>query len=372
MVTTTAPTTATPRPQAGGDRWPWLVVVVLGLAVLAFPLVARSESWINLGVLVLLYAALAQAWNILGGFAGQVSLGNAAFFGIGAYTSTVLLDRWNVSPWLGMVAGMLLATACAIIVGYPVFRLGGHYFAIATIALSEIALVLFSNWEFVGGAVGLSIPFVRGPDRRPTDSWTFLQFNESRVPYFYVALGLALLTTVVAIAVERSKVGYYLRAIKNDQQAARALGVDVLRYKLIAIAVSASLSAAVGTAYAQYLLFIDPETTMRLELSVLIALVAILGGVGTVVGPLLGAVVLIPLSELTRGWLGGAGNTLDLVLYGGLIVLISVFQPNGLLALKRRLRAGRRPHAQPLPTDRQDAEREEAPLLGPAGPGIDS
>ena len=362
MVTTTAPTTATPRPQAGGDRWPWLVVVVLGLAVLAFPLVARSESWINLGVLVLLYAALAQAWNILGGFAGQVSLGNAAFFGIGAYTSTVLLDRWNVSPWLGMVAGMLLATACAIIVGYPVFRLGGHYFAIATIALSEIALVLFSNWEFVGGAVGLSIPFVRGEDRRPTDSWAYLQFNESRLPYLLIALALAGLVTGAAVAVERSKIGYYLRAIKNDQQAARTLGVNVLAYKLVAIVLSAALTAVVGTFYAQYLLFIDPETTMRLELSVLIALVAILGGVGTVAGPLLGAAVLIPLSEVTRSRLGGGGNTLDLVLYGGLIILISIFQPNGLVALARRA-PGRWPRRGALPTDRQDEAREEVPLL---------
>ncbi len=369
MATTTASTPA--RSVTRPDRRPWLAAGGLGLAALAFPLVARGESQLNLGILVLLYAALAQAWNILGGFAGQVSLGNAAFFGVGAYTSTVLLDRWHVSPWLGMVAGALLAAVCAVVVGYPVFRLGGHYFAIATIALAEIVLVLVSNWEYVGGAVGLSIPFVRGPDRRPTDSWAFLQFNEGRAPYFYVALALVALATGVAVAVERSKVGYYLRAIKNDQQAARALGVDVLRYKLVALVVSAALTAALGTFYAQYLLFIDPDTTMRLELSVLIALVAILGGVGTVAGPLLGAMVLIPLSELTRSWLGGGGNTLDLVLYGGLIVLISVFQPNGLLALARRLAGGgrgARPRDRELPGERQDKEREERPLLGPAGP----
>ena len=365
-------TAAATLTRARRDWRPWLGGVAVGLAALVFPLVAPNESWLNLGILVLLYAALAQAWNILGGFAGQVSLGNAAFFGVGAYTSTVLLERWNVSPWLGMGAGALLAAAAAVAVGYPVFRLGGHYFAIATIALAEIALVLVSNWEFVGGAVGLSIPFVRGPDRRPTDSWAFLQFNESRTPYFYVVLGLAVLATLVAVAVERSKIGYYLRAIKNDQQAARALGVDVLRYKLVAIVLSAALTAALGTFYAQYLLFIDPDTTMRLELSVLIALVAILGGVGTVAGPLLGAVVLIPLSELTRNWLGGSGNTLDLVLYGGLIVLIAVFQPNGLLALGRRLAGGRRAgrrRDRERPSERQDKDREEVPLLGAAGPG---
>lgn len=345
-------------PPWGALGWGLLAVVLLGV-----PLVVESESRLNLAILVLLYAALAQAWNILGGFAGQVSLGNAAFFGIGAYTSTVLLERWGISPWLGMVAGALLAALFAVAVGYPVFRLGGHYFAIATIALGEILLILFANWAWVGGAVGLSIPFVRGEDRRPTDSWTLLQFNQSRVPYYLIALALAALVTGAAVAVHRSKVGYYLRAIKNDQEAARALGVDVLRYKLIAIVLSASLTAVLGTFYAQYLLFVDPETTMRLELSVLIALVAILGGVGTIVGPLLGAVVLIPLAELSRGWLGGGGNTLDLVLYGGLVVLIAVFQPNGLVALFRRPRRTRRGGTAP-PTDREERAREEASLLG--------
>ena len=358
MASVRAATRAQPLP------WRWGGFVLLGLALLFFPVVVESESRLNLAILVLLYTGLAQAWNILGGFAGQISLGNAAFFGIGAYASTVLLDRWNVSPWLGMLVGALLAGLFAIVVGYPVFRLGGHYFAIATIALAEIMLILFANWGFVGGAVGLSIPFVRGEDRRPIDSWGYLQFNESRAPYFYIALALAGLVTGVAIAVHRSKVGYYLRAIKNDQQAARALGVDVLRYKLVAIVLSAALTAALGTFYAQYLLFIDPETTMRLELSVLIALVAILGGVGTIAGPLLGAVVLIPLAEETRSQFGGGGNTLDLVLYGGLVVLIAVFQPNGLIALPRRFRHRRRPADAELPTVRDEKAREEAPLLG--------
>ncbi len=343
----------------------WLVAAVALLSLAMFPLAIRDGSWLNIAILVLLYAGLAQAWNILGGFAGQVSLGNAAFFGLGAYTSTVLLDRWNVSPWLGMPAGGGVAAVFAVAVFFPFFRLGGHYFAIATIALSEILLVLFSNWEFVRGARGITIPFVRGPNRRPTDSWTFLQFNDSRVPYYYVVLGLAVLAVALAVVVDRSKLGYYLRAIKNDQQAARSLGVSVLRYKLFAVALSAAITAVFGTFYAQYLLFIDPETTMRLELSVLIALVAILGGVGTVVGPLLGAVVLIPLSEVTRSQLGGSGNTLDLVLYGGLIILISVFQPNGLVAL-----SGRFPRRREVgPPAGDAAERGEAPLVGAPGAG---
>lgn len=341
----------------------WLAVAVTLVALVLFPLVVGGGSWLNTAVLVLLYAGLAQAWNILGGFAGQVSLGNAAFFGIGAYTSTVLLDRWNVSPWLGMPVGAVVAAVFAVAVFFPFFRLGGHYFAIATIALAEILLILFTNWAFVRGARGITIPFIRGPDRRPTDSWAFLQFNESRVPYYYVVLGLAVMAVATAVVVERSKLGYYLRAIKNDQQAARSLGVPVLRYKLIAVAISAAVTAAFGTFYAQYLLFIDPETTMRLELSVLIALVAILGGVGTVVGPLLGAVVLIPLSEVTRSQLAGSGNTLDLVLYGGLIMLIAAFQPNGLVAIGDRFRR-RREAVRPAG---DETERGEAPLVGAPG-----
>lgn len=352
-------TRATMRTISGA----WVGLIALAAVALFGTILFGGVSPLNLMVLVLLYAGLAQAWNILGGFAGQVSLGNAAFFGIGAYASTVLLDRWGVSPWLGMLAGCLLAALFAVIIGVPVFRLGGHYLAIATIALAEIMLILFANWEFVGGAVGLSIPFIRGEDRRPVDSWAYMQFNTSRQGYLVVVFALAVLVTLIAYLLSRSKIGYYLRAIKNDQLAASTLGVNVQRYKLIAIVLSATLTAMFGTFYAQYLLFIDPETTMRLELSVLIALVAILGGVGTVAGPLLGAAVLIPISEMTRSLLGGSGNTLDLVLYGGLVVLISVFQPDGLVALTRRGPVRRTSREAP-PTTSQETAAEEAPLIG--------
>lgn len=350
-----------------GQRRPslaWVGLIGFAAACILLPFFFGGVAQLNMLILVLLYAALGQAWNILGGFAGQVSLGNAAFFGIGAYTSTYMLLEWTVSPWLGMLAGAVIAAIFSIIIGYPVFRLGGHYFAIATIALAEIMLIMFSNNEAVGGSVGLSVPFIRGEDRRPADSWWMMQFNVAREGYLIIALALLVLVTLVVIVVQRSKIGYYLRAIKNDQLAARTLGVNVLKYKLIALVLSASLSAMLGTFYAQYLLFIDPETTMRLELSVLIALVAILGGVGTVAGPLIGAAVLIPISELTRSALGGTGTTLDLVLYGGLIVLVSVFQPNGLVALTQR---GRRRRGRALPTDREEQAREEAPMLGGDG-----
>jgi branched-chain amino acid transport system permease protein len=346
----------------------WIAAAVVVAILIGFPFVMSSGSTQNVAILVFLYAALAQAWNILGGYAGQISLGNAAFVGIGAYCSTVMLVNWNISPWIGMLVGAVLASIFAIVVGYPMFRLGGHYFAIATIALAEILLIMIANWNYVGGAVGLSVPFVRGPDRRPADSWTFLQFNSSRVPYYFIALGLAVVATIAVLAVDRSKLGYYFRAIRNDQAAARSLGVHVVKYKLIAIVISAALTAIAGSFYAQYLLFIDPDTTMRLDLSVLIALVAILGGVGTVAGPLVGAVVMIPLSEYARSYLGGGGGALDLVLYGALIVIISVFEPNGLIAIWRKFSGKRTRPAHETATDLEEEAKEEVPLIGGIGP----
>jgi branched-chain amino acid transport system permease protein len=307
--------------------------IVLALAA---PLVVGSDANRHVLILICIYAALAQAWNILGGFTGQVSLGNAVFFGVGAYAAAVLFTEAGMSPWIGAPVGMGLAIILAVLIGYPVFRLGGHYFAIATIAIAEIALVAFINLDVVGGATGISLPLVRDAEGRPTDSLLLLQFNQSKLPYSYLALALLGVVQAVAFLIERSRIGYYLRAIKNDQTAAAAIGVPVARYKLYAMMISAACTALVGAFYAQYLLFVDPETVFALSLSVLIALVAILGGAGSLWGPILGALVLIPLSEFTRTALGGSGRAFDLVIYGLLIMLIAAFQPTGLIGLHRR------------------------------------
>jgi branched-chain amino acid transport system permease protein len=260
----------------------------LGLAlvlVLVAPLWLEAQQLSHIQhvlILIGLYATLAAAWNVLGGYAGQVSLGNAVFFGVGAYAPTLLVIRLGLTPWLGLLAGVLMAVAVGLLVGYYTFHLGGHYFAIATIAVGEIVQTSVINWK--------------------------------------------------------DRLGFYFRAIKNDPLAARCLGVAITRYKLVALAISAALTAAGGTFYAQYVLFVDPESTLSLRLSVLIVLVAVLGGVGTVWGPLLGAAVLIPLSEGTRVYLasaGGGGRAIDLMIYGLLIILITVFRPGGLMALAR-------------------------------------
>jgi branched-chain amino acid transport system permease protein len=283
-------------------------------------------------IMIFLYGALATAWNVVAGYCGQISLGQAVFFGIGGYTSSLLFKETGLTPWAGMIAGVLVAVMVSQIVGYPVFRLRGHYFAIATIAVGEIVQALVVNWDAIGGARGVFVPI-----KRPDSVWNF-QFHQSKAFYYYIALGLLLLALGTTRLIERSRRGYYFRAIREDQDAAASLGVNVAREKLRALAVSAALTAMGGTFYAQYLLFIDPESVFPLSLSILICLTAVLGGVGTLWGPVLGAAVLVPLQEGTRVMLGGTGKALDLLIYGALIILISVWEPGGLMALFARSR----------------------------------
>lgn len=283
----------------------------------------------NVLVLTLMYAALAQSWNILSGYCGQISLGHGLYFGIGAYVSTLLFVWAGIPPWFGMVAGGVLAGGLAAALGYFLFRLSGHYFTIATFVVAEVGFLLMLNWEWAGGALGIQIPF-------DGDSWASLQFARDKVPYITVALGLAGLAWLVTFALERSKWGFWWRAIKDNPDAAESLGVEVFGSKVAAAAISAFLTAVCGSFYAQFVSYIDPESVMSFHFSLLIALPAVLGGIGTLWGPVLGAVVLIPMSELTRSYLGGSGNGTDLIIYGVLILSISLLRPQGLVSLFAR------------------------------------
>jgi len=306
-----------------------IALLAAGLLAFAFPLVVGRPTWQNTAILMLMTAQLGVAWNILGGYAGQVSLGHAAFFGAGAYVSTLLSMKLGLSPWFGMVAGGGFAAALSLLVGWPCFRLKGHYFAMATIAVGEIVQALVNGWEFLGGAVGFYLPL------QETGIGGFV-FNRSKLPYHYIALGLLGLSLLVNWIVARTRTGYYLRAIKDEPDAARSLGVSLGRYKQIAMMISAALTAMGGTLYAQKELFIDPGSTLSTSLSIKMALVAIMGGVGTLAGPVVGAVVLTAIEEASRIAFGGSGRGTDLVVYGGLIVLIAVFQPAGILGLFTR------------------------------------
>ncbi|MBI5066828.1 MAG: branched-chain amino acid ABC transporter permease [Deltaproteobacteria bacterium] len=303
-----------------------LVWLAAALVALLFPLVAARPTWQNTAILMLMTAQMGVAWNILGGYAGQVSLGHAAFFGAGAYVSTLLSIKLGLSPWLGMVAGAGVSAGLSLLVGWPCFRLKGHYFAMATIAVGEIVQAVVNGWEFLGGAVGFYLPL------QEKGFWGFV-FNRSKLPYYYIALGLLAFSLLVNWAVARSRTGYYLRAIKDEPDAARSLGVSLTRYKQTAMVISSALAAMGGTLYAQKELFIDPGSTLSTSLSIKMALAAIMGGVGTLAGPVVGAVVLTAIEEASRVAFGGTGRGTDLVVYGGLIVVIAVFQPAGILGL---------------------------------------
>jgi len=305
--------------------------VALAIALLAFPLVFKKPFPQRMMILIFMYALLGEAWNILGGYAGQVSLGHAVFFGIGAYTSTTLLIKVGLTPWLGMVAGIFIAVVVSIIIGYPCFRLAGHYFAIATIALGEIVAIAFLNWKFVGGAIGLFLPLL-------DESLLNFEFHSSKAPYYYIILAMLVVTVFIAYKIERSRLGFYFRAIKNDPDAAKSLGIDLTKYKLIAMIISAALTAMAGTFYAQYVLFIDPHTVLPLMLSIQMCLIPVLGGTGTIAGPIIGACILIPMAEYTRVYLAGKVSGLHLFIYGFLIMVIAVFQPAGLMGLVQRFR----------------------------------
>lgn len=305
------------------------VVVALALAVIVFPLVVKTPTYQNFAILALMIAQLGVAWNILGGYAGQISFGHAVFYGIGAYTTATLVIKYGISPWIGMFAGGTLAAVFALAMGWPCFRLRGHYFAMATIAVAEIAQVLVTNWDALGGAVGLSLP-MQNP------GWASFVFNQSKVPYYYIAAALLAITLAVSWWIERSYLGYYFRAIKDEPDAARSVGVSLRRYKLVAIAVSSFLTALGGTLYAQKELFIDPGSVMATSLSIKIALVAILGGVGSLYGPVIGAVLLTAIEEGSRIAFGGTGQGVDLIIYSLLIIGTAMFSPEGIVGLFRK------------------------------------
>ena len=308
-----------------------LFLSVVGILLLVFPHFFTLPFPQHIMIMIFLYATLAQAWNIVGGYAGQCSLGHAVYFGCGAYTSSLLLIHFGLSPWLGMMVGGGLAVGLSLIIGIPVFRLAGHYFAIATIAIGEMCQIGMVNWSGGGGANGLYLPIM-------DEGFYNFEFHTTKVPYYYIALAIAAVTFSATHLIEKSWIGFYLRAIKGDLDASRALGINVARYKSIGLAISAFFTAVAGTFYAQYVLFIDPESVLPLMLSVLISLVAILGGVASLWGPFLGALVLVPLSEFTRSYLGGGGKAVDLMIYGALIVIIARFQPEGLMGLIRKFR----------------------------------
>ncbi len=297
-------------------------------ALLLVPFWLSDRYVMHLWVTFYLFAALALAWDLIGGYAGQLSLGHAAFFALGAYTPVLLLQRWGLSPIAGGVLGAALAAAVAVGIGSIVFRLRGVFFAMATIAFAEIVRALLLHFRsLTQGDNGLAIPFT---GERPLD----LMFR-SEAPFYVIALGLVVVTLAVTARMRRSRIGYYLRAIRDDQDAAESLGVVSRDVKLAALVASAALTALGGTVYAFDIGFINPDSTASLGLSIEIAIMAIIGGVGTLAGPIVGAGMIVALTQITNAALGSRGGA-STALYGLLLMVTVLLRPAGLAALWSR------------------------------------
>jgi branched-chain amino acid transport system permease protein len=300
--------------------------LALGVLVALAPLLVRDAFLLDGLVLILLWGSAAAAWNVAGGYAGQVSLGHSVFFGLGAYAAALLGTRWNLSPWIGLAVGAVLAIAVGFVIGYLSNRLRGPYFGLATIAFSQVLLVGASRWRgFTSGSEGIPVPFRPG-------FWT-LGIQDKRV-WVYLLLALAVLIYLVQLYLERSRRGYQLAAVREDEDAALSLGVPARRLKVAAIAASAALTAICGALWAQYVGFVDPSYVFSVDLSVRFALGAVLGGLGTALGPFLGAALIQALETYLRarfsGQFGAGLVGIYLIIYGVALIALMRFAPQGL------------------------------------------
>jgi branched-chain amino acid transport system permease protein len=305
-----------------------VISIISGLVVLLFalPLVGLNSFYLHLFIMIFMHAVMAQSWNVIAGFSGQISLGHGAFFGIGAYATSFFYMEYGITPWISIFFGMFISGVFAILIGIPMLRLSGHYFAIATLLIGISFQVVFQRWDLVGAASGLWVTMT------PEDSWTALQFHRSKLPYYYIFLVFFLISFFAVWVLSRSKLGYRLRAVRDDPQAASSLCINVSNYKIIAYVISAMIMAPMGSLFAQYILIIDPDRVFNIEISIIVLLITVLGGIGNVWGPIIGASILIPISEYSRIYLGGTGGAVDLILYGLILMIICVLRPNGLIS----------------------------------------
>jgi branched-chain amino acid transport system permease protein len=312
-------------------RW---ALVAAGLALVALPAVLSAYA-LTLFILIFFYGFLGQSWNIVGGYAGQLSAGHAAFVGVGGYTAATLSIELGLTPWLGMLVGGVLAALLGALVGYLGFRFGlrGFYFVLLTVAFAEICRIAVTNIDALGGPLGLYITFTGNPRQ--------FQFQDARA-YYYIALALLLVATLTAWMIERRRFGIYLAAIREDETAAEALGVNAFKYKMLAMIVSSFLTGLGGTFYAFYLFSLQPNTLFGIPLSIEIIIRPIVGGAGTLLGPIVGSFILTPLAEISRLYLGQGGlHGAHLIAYGLLLIGVVLFLPEGAYPRLRRALARR-------------------------------
>jgi branched-chain amino acid transport system permease protein len=327
----------------------FLAFAVAVVALALFPQFVKKPYVLHMGVVLFLAIVQGQAWNVVGGYAGQYSVGHAAFFGIGAYTTTMLLEVNKIPPWWGMWAAIAAAVLVSIVIGSITFRLRGPYFVLASISVAEIIRLAALYWKgFTRGAEGFLLSDIPALKIGGTE----IEFFTKR-PFYFAALGLAVISIAANWLVEHSKLGYYFQAIREDQDAAHSLGINLAFYKNVALAISAAFTAWAGGFYAMFVKFIDPNTVFGLDISVQFVLICIIGGIGTILGPVIGAMVLVPLSEILRNPKGlvqigilpaDSGfvrfveahlSNAHLLIYGILVVIVILFAPDGIVGLIR-------------------------------------
>lgn len=304
------------------------------LIILLLPLIISSNYYRDTLIMVLLWGGLAGAYNISGGLGGQFSLGHSAFLGIGAYSSTILFWRLGINPWIGMLVGVVLAGTMALLLGAVTLRLRGPFLGLSSLAFAEVTHIIAVNWRsLTRGSEGIGIPYQPG-----LANFVFAD----KAGYYYVGLVFCGATVLITWLISRSRLGYYLMACRENEDAARSLGINTTAVKIIGLLISAALTAIGGTFYAQYILYIDPSSLISFDVSIRFPLIAVVGGLGTVLGPVVGAAIMIPLAQVLRSTLSGAVSGLDLALYGLMLMLVVLFMPHGLLVeIRKRVKQWR-------------------------------
>ncbi|OGP97331.1 MAG: ABC transporter permease [Deltaproteobacteria bacterium RBG_19FT_COMBO_46_9] len=297
-------------------------VILLLLVALMVPFFLENEYILHLLILIIMWTVLGVSWNLLGGYTGQVSFGHAAFFGVGAYTACLLHTKLGVSLWMGLLYAGIAGTLISIPIGAICFRLRGPYFALSVLAFSEVLRLITLHWKsFTEGAVGILL---------------IQSIVSSKVGYYYLILGIAIFVLLVINYVLKKRMGFYFIAVRDDEDAAEALGIYTTRYKLLALSISAFFTGVMGSFFANYTSYIDPYIVFSIgDVSIAMVLVVVLGGIGTFWGPLVGAIVVVLLSEVFRNLFASA----SVLIYGALIIIVIMFLPQGIVgSLKKRYR----------------------------------
>lgn len=309
-----------------------LGVLTIVLAVTPLMLTDQAET---IAIRTLIFAIMAVGWNLMSGYGGMFSFGHAAFFGIGAYTDAYLLVEHGVSPWIAMVIGAVISACAGIVIAFLCLRykLAGAYFALATFAFAQMFLLVVQNLEFLHKTEGFTVPIL------PEESLWMLQFDQGSDMYFWIPMVILVLALAGVIALVNSRPGQYIQAVRDDETAAASLGINVLRYRLLTVGLSCALTSIAGSFYTQYFFFVGPEQAFGSSVSIEAIIPAVIGGIGTVWGPVIGALVVGPLSEVIAsvlrdppeflGFLQGVTG-LDVAVYATLLIIIVLFMPKGI------------------------------------------